>query len=134
MTVAVRSETGILAQMNQYVDDVLSGRQVAGRLVRLACERHVRDLELGSLRGLWFDEDAAAHAVQFFGYCRHIKGEWANQPVTLDPWQVFIVGSLFGWKREDGTAPLPACVPERGTQERQEPHGRWHRAVHDLLR
>lgn len=103
MTVAVRSETDILAQMNQYVDDVLIGRVVAGRLVRLACERHVRDLELGSLRGLWFDEDAAAHAVQFFGYCRHIKGEWANQPVTLDPWQVFIVGSLFGWKREDGT-------------------------------
>lgn len=102
MTVAVRSATSVLAQMDQYVDDVLSGQIVAGRLVRLACERHVRDCDLGALRGLWFDDNAARHAVEFFGYCRHIKGEWANQPITLDPWQVFIIGSLFGWKRSDG--------------------------------
>lgn len=102
MTVAVRAETSVLSLMDAYVDDVLSGRQVAGRLVRLACERHRLDCDLGSVRGLSFDDDAAARAVEFFGYCRHIKGELAGQPIELDAWQVFIVGSLFGWKRADG--------------------------------
>ena len=30
-------------------------------------------------------------------------GEWAGSPFTLEPWQVFIVGSLLGWKRANGT-------------------------------
>lgn len=34
---------------------------------------------------------------------RHSKGEWARKPVELSPWQKFIIGSLFGWKRADGT-------------------------------
>jgi phage terminase large subunit-like protein len=36
----------------RYVEDVLAGRQVACKWVRLACERHVRDLETGAERGL----------------------------------------------------------------------------------
>lgn len=105
MSVATRGATGVLAAMNEYADDVISGRVIAGRLVRLACERHKRDLDLGSLRGLTFDEDAATHAVEFFGHLRHVKGALATrggQPVHLDDWQVFVIGSLFGWKRADG--------------------------------
>ncbi len=43
-------------------------------------------------------------AVAFFSVLRHWKGEWAGQPVVLEPWQQWIVWSLFGWKRVvDGT-------------------------------
>ncbi len=87
----------------QYVDDVLNGEQIACRWVRLACERHRRDLETGHERGLTFDEKAARLAVAFFGLLRHSKGEWAGQPVHLEPWQQFWLWVLFGWKRADGT-------------------------------
>lgn len=86
----------------QYIDDVVSGRQVACKWVRLAVQRHVRDLETGAGRGLWFDHAAARHVIDFFGFLRHSKGEWAGTPVRLGPWQQFVVGCLFGWKRADG--------------------------------
>lgn len=76
----------------------------APKLVRLACERHQRDREHGAERGLLWDEAAAVQAVAFFGMLRHWKGEWAGQPVSLEPWQQFIVASLMGWKlAADGT-------------------------------
>ena len=41
--------------VSRYASDVLDGKIVAGELVRLACERHFRDLETGADRGLVFD-------------------------------------------------------------------------------
>lgn len=82
--------------------DVLSGGIPACRLIRLAVERHLRDMEDGKNRGLRFDRQAAEHVVRFFGFLRHSKGEWAGQPFELGAWQQFILWSLFGWKREDG--------------------------------
>ncbi|MCJ7676770.1 MAG: terminase large subunit [Anaerolineales bacterium] len=86
-----------------YAEDVIAGRIVAGRLVRLACERHLRDLETGKERGLHFDAEQAEHDIAFFALSKHSKGEWAGQPFILEPWEAFIVGCLFGWKRVDGT-------------------------------
>ena len=85
-----------------YARAVVAGTRVAGRLVKLACQRHLGDLADGKKRGLIWDEVAARHAIEFFGHLRHSTGEWANHPFTLQPWQAFVVGSLFGWKRTDG--------------------------------
>lgn len=85
-----------------YARDVVEGRAVAGRLVRMACRRHLDDLEEGPARGLRWDLDAARHALDFFGWLRLADGEFAGRPFALQPWQRFIVGSLFGWKGEDG--------------------------------
>jgi phage terminase large subunit-like protein len=87
----------------QYIDDVLSGRVVTCRWVRLAVERHLRDLKEGPERGLFFDEKAAQHAIDFYQFLRHSKGEWAGQVFVLEPWEQFIEAMLFGWKRADGT-------------------------------
>ncbi len=89
--------------LDQYVSDVLSGKQIACKWVKLACERHLRDIETGGERGLWFDESAAKIVIAFFSLLKHSKGEWAGRPVMLEPWQQFVLGSIFGWKREDGT-------------------------------
>ena len=85
-----------------YARSVSEGVIPANRLLRLACERHLGDLARGAGRGLRFDLAAARHAIDFFGFLRHSKGEWAGEPFTLAPWQAFLVGSLFGWKRDDG--------------------------------
>lgn len=87
----------------RYARDVVEGRVVAGRLVRLAAARHLSDLDTGRDRGLRWDPAAAGRVVEFFRrFLRHSKGEWAGQPLDLAPWQEFRLGSVFGWKRADG--------------------------------
>ena len=85
-----------------YIHGVLDGSIPAGRLVRLAVERHQRDLEEGAARGLRFDRAAAEHAIDWFGFLKHSKGEWAGKGFELSGWQQFILWTLFGWKRADG--------------------------------
>ncbi len=81
-----------------YAHDVLDGRIIAGRLVRLACERHLRDLDQGYERGLYFDEAAAERAFRFFATL--ILPE-VSRPFILEPWQRFIVGCIYGWQKAD---------------------------------
>lgn len=96
--------------VTQYALDVVAGRIVAGILVRKACERHLADLATGHERGLVFDRAAAEKAIAFFPLLRHYKGEWGprpevplGDPIVLEGWQCFAIGSLFGWKRANGT-------------------------------
>ncbi len=74
-----------------------------GRLVTAAYERHARDLATCDERGLYFDDDAAQRVVDFFALLRHWKGDQAGQPFVLTPLEDFVVRSIFGWKRLDGT-------------------------------
>ncbi len=85
-----------------YARAVLDGKVPAGQLVHLACERHLRDLKGGGMRGLRWDAEAAQYAIDFFAFLRHSKGEWRGVQFHLEPWEQFLVGSLFGWLREDG--------------------------------
>jgi phage terminase large subunit-like protein len=85
-----------------YARAVVDGKIVAGKLVGLACQRHLDDLVKGKARGLIWDADAARHAIAFFGHLRHSTGEWAGQPFELQLWQAFVIGSLYGWKRKNG--------------------------------
>lgn len=82
---------------------VAAGEEVACRLVRLAAERHLRDLEEGPKRGLRWQPASAVYACEFFRYLRHSKGEFGGQSFELSPWQKFVIGSVWGWKRKDGT-------------------------------
>lgn len=104
----------ITTTAEQYVDEVLEGRRVECRWVRLACERHRRDLVEGPSRGLYFDETAAKMAIAFFGVLKHSKGEWAGGPLELEPWQQFHLWNLFGWKRDDGTRRFRDAYTEVG--------------------
>jgi phage terminase large subunit-like protein len=85
-----------------YARGVVAGKVVAGQLVKHACQRHLDDLAKGKSRGLRWDAEAARHAIEFFRHLRHSTGEWAGKPFELQPWQAFVIGSLFGWKRVDG--------------------------------
>lgn len=97
----------------QYARDVVEGRVVAGKWVRLACQRHLRDLErasAGELPFAWNPElvDASGKAYRpanrvcgFAELMSHVKGDWAarGESIRLEPWQVFVLASIFGWIR-----------------------------------
>jgi len=86
-----------------YARQVVAGKILAGRMVRLACERHLRDLAEGNERELRFDKAAAAKVFRFFeNVLRLAEGDFAGKPFKLESWQKFIVGSLFGWYGPDG--------------------------------
>ena len=77
---------------------------VAGPHVRNACRRHLDDLARGAKRGLRWDVAAANKAIGFFRDVLRLNGgQFEGLPFELHPSQQFIVGSLFGWKRADGT-------------------------------
>lgn len=82
-----------------YAREAAGGRVVCSRWIKLAAQRHLDDLRDGAKRGLSFDPAAGQHALDFFSFLRHSKGEWAGQEFILQPWQQFIVWCLFGWKR-----------------------------------
>lgn len=83
---------------------MIAGERPACKLHRAACQRHLNDLENGHTRGLRFDVAAAQYRIEYFPkFLRHSKGQWARQPVDLSPWQKFVIGSVFGWKRADGS-------------------------------
>lgn len=86
--------------MQDYIDGVLDGSIVTGRLERLAVHRHVRDLELAGERGFEFKPEKALAAIKFSACCRQFEDEWAGLPLTLRPEQKFIVWCIFGWRRK----------------------------------
>lgn len=100
---ARKPASAIEQTVERYIEGVLNGTVIAGELTRLAVKRHLLDLENGKQRGLYFDQAKAERAIEFFGYLKHSKGEWAGQFVKLEPWQMFVKWCVFGWMRKDGT-------------------------------
>lgn len=89
--------------VTKYAKAVADGKIIAGPHVRDACRRHLHDLADGHERGLVFDLDAVDRAIGFFRDVLRLNGgEYEGVPYDLLDWQAFIVGSLFGWKGEDG--------------------------------
>jgi len=89
--------------VEKYVEDILDGTITAGKLAIAACKRHVADLsrERTDAFPYYFDEfDADEMCSAFPMAFSHSKGsKFAGHPFHLEPWQLFIVWSIFGWKR-----------------------------------
>jgi len=81
--------------VTQYALDVLSGEIVACEKVKLACQRHLNDLQRTDI---YFDENEANRFFTFAENLKHVKGRWDNPYFRLEPWQKFVCGSIFGWK------------------------------------
>lgn len=103
----------------RYARAVVGGKIVAGPHVRNACRRHLDDLKRADLH---FDEDAAAREIRFFEKrLRLSEGQFEDRPFLLAPAQDFIVGSLFGWKRLDGTRRFRRSYVEEGKGNGKSP-------------
>lgn len=104
---AERDEPDYVEIANGYIDDVLSGRIVACKWVKLACQRQRNDLaraEAGNAAFPYrFDIEAASRICSFVELLPHIKGKWARtrQRIELEPWQIFVLSTVFGWLHVD---------------------------------
>ncbi|RNB90166.1 terminase large subunit [Brevibacillus nitrificans] len=89
-------------QTTQYAIGVTSHLIVASKKVYQACQRHLNDLERQGTKGFpyVFDEEKGFRPVQFIEkFCRPSQGDF--KLLILQPWQHFIVGSLYGWIHKD---------------------------------
>lgn len=111
-----------LDRTREYADAVVSGAIVAGPHVRNACRRHLDDLEKGAERGLRFDLEAAEYAFGFFeDVLKLSEGQFDGKAFELHPSQAFIVGSIAGWKRKDGTRRFRRAYVEQGKGNGKSP-------------
>lgn len=94
-----------------YALAVLEQRIVAGPHVRAACKRHITDLEQRNVTGLQWDISEVERVIGFFSDVLTVEIEEKDDdgftvskavPFILEPWQCFVVGSLFGWKTAQG--------------------------------
>lgn len=95
-------------RIETYAKRVVSGEAVANRLVKLACERHLKDLERSRTdpKYPYFFELRENNICEFAEQQVHIKGSWARETepgripfIVLEDWQVFMLGVLFGWRK-----------------------------------
>ncbi|PFM88104.1 terminase, partial [Bacillus thuringiensis] len=81
-----------------YAERVVKGNIIASKKVILASKRHLYDLKKQGTKGFpyIFDEDLAHRPIKFIEkFCRPSKGNFKQ--LILQPWQHFVLGSLFGW-------------------------------------
>lgn len=102
-----------------YARAVVAGKIIAGPHVRNACRRHLDDLKR---KDIHFDKAAAAKALRFFEERLKLsEGQFDDEPFKSAPAQDFIIGSIFGWKRLDGTRRFRRAYIEQGKGNGKSP-------------
>lgn len=80
-----------------YAKEVTKGNINACRDVRLACQRFINQYENKEWEWV-FDEDYPQHVLDFVSYLRHTKGFQAGEPVVLEPFQIFFICAVYGFR------------------------------------
>jgi phage terminase large subunit-like protein len=71
--------------------------------VRLAAQRHLDDLKRARDKswGYHFDPWHANDVCDFAEKLPHVEGVWDTPTITLEPFQIFILAMVFGWRSRD---------------------------------
>lgn len=94
-----------LAVADNYAKRVILGKIPACKWVKAACQRQQDDLIRWRAKTspFSFSKAKAAAICQFIEYLPHVKGPLAKQEIQLEPWQIFVLTTVFGWiKASDG--------------------------------
>lgn len=87
-----------MTEAEQYANDVLSGKKIAGKWIKLACQKFLNDLKRDDI---YLDVKQGQRAINFIERkLRHWEGKWRGQPLLLEDWQKFIVMQIFGWMKD----------------------------------
>ena len=118
----------------QYALDVVSGKITAGEYVRLACQRHLDDIEKSKAAPykILFRREKSEEIINFAEELTIAEGE-ENEHVTAYPFQCFILGSLnwIGGTKEKSYRTIQNILCAIRTTERKIVH-KWYFGV--LLR
>jgi len=87
-----------MIQAKKYIEDVINDNILVCKNIKMSIEKHLYLLEHSEEKGIYFDEDAAAEAIDTFKRFRHTKGDAAKALFQLLGWQEFILYYTFGWK------------------------------------
>jgi len=91
-------------RFEKYLLEVSQNKILTGRYTKLSIRRHIEDMKQGEDFPYYFDDKKANKIIRFVEAMKHYEGKWAGTPIVLEPWQVFILASVYGWRRkEDGT-------------------------------
>ena len=90
----------------QYALDVLEGKIVTGKLIKLACKRYLEDLERVDLI---FNIEKAERVKKFIGLFTHFTGKFDKQPFELLNYQHFLIENLYGFYWLDGRRRFTSC-------------------------
>jgi phage terminase large subunit-like protein len=86
----------------EYAEHVVSGEIDVCKLVKQACQRQLGDLGRAA-EGPWvFDVERGNKICRFIEKLPHIKGRWRSRYIELEPWQCFLLTTLFGWVDAEG--------------------------------
>lgn len=93
-----------VAIAKEYMSGVLDGSVPACSFVKQAVQRQLNDLKRWGAEGgdYCFDEKEASRPCWFIENLTHTKGELAGRAIHLEPWQCFLLTTLFGWKAKAG--------------------------------
>ena len=79
-------------------EDVIDGSIVSGEWIKLAAKRFLR---LKDDSRYIFREDKADKVVNVFSMLRRLTGKHAGRKFILQPWQQFIIASIYGFYVKD---------------------------------
>ncbi|MGG3987690.1 terminase large subunit [Bacillus smithii] len=111
MTTTSKISNGVINVLNKpspkllatwYAEQVVAGNIIASKNVKLACQRHLNDLKRAGTDDFpyVFDEDLGHRPIRFIEkFCKPSKGNFKQ--LILQPWQHFVIGSLFGWVHKE---------------------------------
>lgn len=89
--------------VTQYAWDVLHTKygKMCGKLEKLACRRHLDDMKRAKKKNFpyVFDPTRAERIVRHFGNIPRLDADGVM--ISLERWQVFDYGSVFGWVQKD---------------------------------
>jgi phage terminase large subunit-like protein len=103
-----------VAIANEYIQRVLSGKEMVCRLNRLAVERHVNDLErsLDNDPSFPYIFDPKQDAIRFCRLFETVQPSKWPKPMVMAPWQVAHDVILYGWRQKDAVEiQLPGKKP-----------------------
>ena len=89
------------AKARKYEEDILSGKIPACLFVKQAIKRQREDLKRWSKKDspFYFDQSEGNRVCKFIEYLPHTKGALRGQKIKLEPWQCWILTTIFGWRR-----------------------------------
>lgn len=105
-----------VAIAKEYMSGVLDGSVPACSFVKQAVQRQLNDLRRWGPEGgdYYFDEKEASRPCWFIENLTHTKGELAGRAIHLEPWQCFLLTTLFGWKAKAGNRRFRSAYVEVG--------------------